>query len=92
MPALAVSFGRAVQALQFRRRTLSAKLLWSPLPDGWEVKGVTLPDAGSKTLQIPHAVAATPGLADPPGWHTVQRGLETYTREVLAFPQPDLGR
>ena len=26
-----ISFGRAVQALKFRRRTLSAELLWSPL-------------------------------------------------------------
>jgi hypothetical protein len=30
-------FGKAVAALDFRRRTLSAKLLWSPLPKGWEM-------------------------------------------------------
>src|SRR6185295_18929552 len=29
-----IAFGRAVQALHFQRRTLSANLLWSPLPDG----------------------------------------------------------
>jgi hypothetical protein len=26
-----------VQNLNFRRRTLSAKLLWSPLPQDWEM-------------------------------------------------------
>src|ERR1700761_2332278 len=31
------AFGRAVQALHFHRRTLSARLLWSPLPQGWEM-------------------------------------------------------
>ena len=28
------AFGRAVQALNFRRQTLSVKLLWRPLPEG----------------------------------------------------------
>ena len=32
-----IAFGRAVQALKFRRRTLSAELLWSPLLEGWEM-------------------------------------------------------
>jgi hypothetical protein len=39
------AFGRAVQALHFHRRTLSARLLWSPLPEGWEM-GSTLPAGG----------------------------------------------
>src|SRR5271165_3724643 len=30
-------FGKAVAALHFRRHTLSAELLWSPLPKGWEM-------------------------------------------------------
>src|SRR6195256_1159657 len=46
------AFGRAVQALHFHRRTLSAKLLWSPLPQGWEMGAVT-PAAGKGPLQIP---------------------------------------
>ena len=29
-------FGKAVAALHFRRHTLSADLLWRPLPKGWE--------------------------------------------------------
>ncbi|HUA77886.1 MAG TPA: hypothetical protein VMA86_09460, partial [Acetobacteraceae bacterium] len=49
------AFGRAVQALDFRRQTLSAKLLWSPLPQGWEM-GAPIPGASDATLAIPHAV------------------------------------
>ena len=30
-------FGRVVHDLDFRRETLSAKLLWSPLPERWEL-------------------------------------------------------
>lgn len=33
-------FGKAVQALHFRRQTESVELLWSPLPDGWEMRGI----------------------------------------------------
>ena len=32
-----IPFGRAVQALKFQRRTLSAERLWHPLPEGWEM-------------------------------------------------------
>jgi len=83
-----VSFGRAVQALHFQRRTLSARLLWSPLPAGWEMKGAAAFDTASKTLQIPHAVLehrAVLTLADGTPFSAV---VETYTSEVLAFPQP----
>src|SRR5262249_47280255 len=31
-------FGRAVRDLNFRRETLSAKLLWSPLAEHWEMR------------------------------------------------------
>src|SRR5690242_16541156 len=51
-----IAFGRAVQALHFRRHTLSAKLLWSPLPDGWEISGAALPDADAQRLRVPHEV------------------------------------
>jgi chorismate-pyruvate lyase len=46
------AFGRAVQTLHFHRRTLSAKLLWSPLPQGWEM-GAATAAAGKGPLQIP---------------------------------------
>ena len=35
-------FGKAVAALHFRRHTLSADLLWRPLPKGWEMGAAPL--------------------------------------------------
>ena len=83
-----VAFGRAVQALHFQRRTLSARLLWSPLPDGWEVNGATLPDAGAKTLQIPHEVLQHQAVLTLPDGTPFSEVVETYTEQVLAFPEP----
>jgi len=31
-------FGKAVQALKPFRRTIEVRILWSPLPQGWETK------------------------------------------------------
>jgi hypothetical protein len=83
-----VAFGRAVQPLHFQRRTLSARLLWSPLPDGWEVKAAALPDAGAKTLQIPHELLQHQAVLTLPDGTPFSTVVETYTEEVLAFPQP----
>ncbi len=83
-----IAFGRAVQALHFQRRTVSARLLWSPLPDGWEVNAVALPDAGSKTLQVPHEVLQHQAVLTLPDGTPFSQVVETYTDEVLAFPQP----
>src|SRR5262249_3118498 len=33
-------FGKAVQPLQPTRQTFDARVLWSPLPAGWEMGGV----------------------------------------------------
>jgi hypothetical protein len=83
-----IAFGRAVQPLHFQRRTLSAKLLWSPLPDGWEIKAAALPDAAAKTLQVPHDVLQHQAVLALPDGTPFSEVVETYTDEVLAFPQP----
>src|SRR5271157_592394 len=36
-------FGKAVADLHFRRHTLAAELLWSPLPKGWEMSATPAP-------------------------------------------------
>ncbi len=80
-------FGRVVLPLHFRRQTLDAKLLWSPLPAGWESADNALP-AGQGTLSIPHQVLqhrAVLYAADNRPFSTV---IETYTEQVLAFPAP----
>ena len=83
-----VAFGRAVQALHFHRQTLAAKLLWSPLPDGWEVAPTPAPDAAGQPLAVPHDVLQHQAVLSLPDGTPISEVVETYTREVLAFPQP----
>ena len=80
------AFGRAVQALDFRRRTLSAVLLWSPLPAGWEMSG-PVPVEEGKPLAIPHAVLEHRAVLTLPDGTPFSTVVETYTGELLAFPQ-----
>jgi hypothetical protein len=82
-----IAFGRAVQTLNFRRRTLSAKLLWPPLPQDWEM-GALLPERRGATLTIPHAVLQHRAVLSLPNGTPFSEVVETYTREVLAFPEP----
>ena len=82
-----IAFGRAVQALKFRRRTLSAELLWSPLPQGWEM-GAPLPDSGAGRLAIPAQLLQHRAVLTLPDGTPFSEVVETYTSEVLAFPEP----
>jgi chorismate-pyruvate lyase len=81
------AFGRAVQALNFRRQTLSAKLLWLPLPQDWDM-GAPLPEMPGATLTIPHDVLEHRAVLTLPDGTPFSQVVETYTSEVLAFPEP----
>ena len=84
-----IAFGRAVQALHFRRQTLSAKLLWSPLPEGWEMGAASGPaGSSSTTLQIPSEVLQHRAVLTLPDGTPFSTVIETYTDDVLAFPEP----
>ena len=83
-----IAFGRAAQPLHFQRRTLAARLLWSPLPDGWDVQPVALPDADARALAIPHAVLEHQAVLVLPDGTPISTVIETYTAQVLGFPQP----
>jgi chorismate-pyruvate lyase len=81
------AFGRAVQALHFRRRTLSAKLLWSPLPEGWEMsRSLAKPPKGP--LRIPHDTIQHQAVLSLQDGTPISVVVETYTNEVLSFPKP----
>jgi len=80
-------FGRAVQALHFHRHTLSARLLWSPLPPGWEM-GATLGTAGKGTLRIPAEIIQHRAVLSLPDGTPFSVVVETYTNEILSFPKP----
>jgi chorismate-pyruvate lyase len=82
-------FGRAVQDLHFHRRTLSAKLLWSPLPDGWEMARV-IPHASQGPLKLPGEIIQHRAVLSLPDGTPFSALVETYTGEVLDFPPPPL--
>ena len=77
-------FGKVVQALHFRRQTISADLLWSPLPKGWEMEA-PLPPAGKGPLAIPHELLRHRAVLFTEGNQPFSLVVETYTAEVLAF-------
>ena len=81
------AFGRAVQALHFHRRTLSAHLLWSPLPPGWEMADA-LPAASKGPLQVPAQTIQHRAVLSLPDGTPFSMVVETYTNEVLSFPKP----
>ena len=81
------AFGRAVAALHFQRRTLSARLLWAPLPEGWEM-GVAAPASHAGTLSIPPRLIEHRAVLSLPGGTPFSVVVETYSNEVLAFPRP----
>jgi chorismate-pyruvate lyase len=82
-------FGRAVQALHFHRHTLSAQLLWSPLPSGWEMER-TLGPPGKGALPIPAETIQHRAVLSLPDGTPFSVVVETYTSEVLSFPRPPL--
>ena len=81
-------FGKAVAALHFRRHTLSAELLWSPLPKGWEM-GATSAEARPAALAVPEHVLEHRAVLSLPDGEPFSEVVETYTGEVLAFPPPN---
>jgi hypothetical protein len=83
-----VPFGKVVQSLNFHRQTLTAQLLWSPLPADWK-KGDPITAATGKPLQIPAHVLQHRALLYTQDNQPFSLVLETYTGDVLAFgPRP----
>lgn len=82
-----IAFGRAVQALHFQRRTLAAELLWRPLPEGWEMSP-GLRGQPAPAMRIPHEVLQHRAILALPDGTPFSMVVETYTAEVLGFPEP----
>ncbi len=82
-------FGKVVQALHFRRQTLSAELLWPPLPQGWENES-SLPAATGTALAIPHHVLQHRAVLFDQSNQPFSLVVESYTSQVLAFPPAPL--
>ena len=81
-------FGKVVQALHFRRHTLSSRLLWLPLPEGWEMNATKASDGAPPDLTIPPQVLEHRAVLILPDGTPLSEVVETYTGNVLAFPAP----
>jgi len=82
-----IAFGRAVQTLKFHRHTLSAALLWSPLPQGWEL-GAPKPPRTGQSLAMPDFLLQHRAVLSLPDGTPFSLVVESYTRQVLAFRPP----
>ena len=80
-------FGKVVQPLHFQRRTLSSKLLWLPLPEGWEM-GTRAAQESSGLIAVPQKLLEHRAVLTLPDGTPFSEVVETYTDGVLAFPAP----
>ena len=77
-------FGRVVKALEFHRETLSAVLLWRPLPEGWEL--APPPPSAPERLQVPDHVLEHRAILYTRAHVPFSLLVETYRKDVLDFP------
>lgn len=77
-------FGKVTQALHFQRHTIGARLLWHPLPDGWELQSVAT-GTSAEALNPPAQVLEHRALLLLPDGIPISEVIETYTGNVLAF-------
>jgi hypothetical protein len=80
-------FGKAALDLHFQRHTLSSKLLWRPLPDGWEMNTNT-PKDDAAFPPMPAKLLEHRAVLTLPDGTPFSEVVETYTANVLGFPVP----
>lgn len=82
-------FGRVVAPLEPYRRTFAARLLWSPLPQGWErSSGATPPCRSAGPLAIPAELFEHGALVLGRDGQPIAEVHEVYQGELLAFAPP----
>ena len=80
------SFGRVISPLEPYRRTFEARLLWAPLPEGWD-RGAAV-ESSEETLTIPGALFAHRALVYSASHVPLAEVVETYQRDILGAPPP----
>src|SRR5688572_28499038 len=82
-------FGRVVAPLEPYRQTFAARLLWSPLPEGWERSLHTVPPClSSGPLAIPGALFEHRALLLGRDSRPIAEVHEVYQGALLAFAPP----
>jgi hypothetical protein len=79
-------FGKAVLPLKPFRQTFAARLLWRPLPQGWETQPTIAAD-NAQPMTIPDALFEHEALVHGSG-QPISEVHETYQGQLLAFPLP----
>jgi chorismate-pyruvate lyase len=80
-------FGKAVQALHFQRHTLSSRVLWWPLPEGWEMNANAVKD-NRAVSSMPTQLLEHKAVLTLPDGTPLSEVVETYTDNILGFPVP----
>lgn len=81
-------FGKVVQPLGPYRETFAVRILWSPLPDGWERRSVAASTAAAGVLTIPDALFEHRAVLYTRDHKPFSEVDEVYQRQLLAFPAP----
>jgi hypothetical protein len=77
-------FGRAVQPLAPYRRTLEVRMLWAPLPEGWERQPRQAVAAAEVPLTIPDALFEHRAVLYTRDHAPFSEVHEVYQRELVA--------
>ena len=83
-----IPFGRVVRPLHIRRRTISVKILWKPLPQDWEMappRSNHLSDHRAQTLVIPPLLLEHHALVYAADGKPISEVDETYRSDILDF-------
>jgi len=80
-------FGKVVQPLGPYRQTIEVRVLWSPLPEGWE-RAAAAPKKDGGSLAIPEALFEHRAVLYTREHKAFSEVDEVYERQLLAFPPP----
>jgi hypothetical protein len=81
-------FGKVVQPLEPYRQTFAVRLLWAPLPDGWERGAIAASTATGGILSIPDALFEHRAVLYTREHQPFSEVDEVYQKQLLAFPAP----
>ena len=81
-------FGKVVRPLAPFRRTFAAKILWQPLPEGWELVPRPAGSAATGRLEMPDALFEHRAVLYTSRNRPFAEVDEIYQRGILAIPQP----
>lgn len=82
------SFGRVVKPLGFTRTTIDTRLLWRPLPEGWEMRPSVEVVPANAALPVPAFLLENRAVLKRADGRPFSLVVERYTRDLLAFPAP----